>query len=188
MVQKEIDFQFSKFRYENSIFYIEGCSTKTWFSVEDINDKPDLVNLSQVKVKNLTDFITAGISLSIKEELKIAEIISIIRQSLHVPLTLDVMMHMITIQDKFKKEEWHNFYPGILFLGSKLTVKKATGWKRIHPSLQLAVGDVCYPTMQFKDFTKDRRGNFYGLWLPEIARANYTESNFSTAVSIQTSP
>ena len=179
-MKREIDFQFSKFSCKDSIFYIEGMDTKTWFSVEDCPDYGDIVLLSDMMVKEVKEFITAGIFFSVEEKIPVNEILPVMLQSLYKPLTFDIMLQMITNQDRFTTAKWRAIYPGVLFLGSKLTVIKAKGWKNKAESIQQIVGQVYYPVMRFREYTRD----YYGLWLPEVVREDSCNSNFTTAVTI----
>jgi hypothetical protein len=186
-VQREITFQLSRFRYDASVFYLKtGLSTKTWFTVENSSDTSDITHISQIHVKDLDSFITAGIALSLKEKITVSELSPIIRQSLYVPLTLDMMLKMITAQSRFTAAKWHTIYPGVLFLGSKLKVTKVTGQKGLSPSVKHEIGQIYYPVMRFREYVKTKQDSYRGLWLPEIVREDHCNHNFSAAVSIET--
>ena len=184
--QGEIAFQLSRFRYDKSIFYIEGGNTKTWFAVEDTGYESDITHTSQVTVKDLNTFITAGIALSIQEKITVSEVIPIIHQSLYVPLGLEMMMKIITAQSGFVAAKWNHIYPGALFLGTKLRVVKATGHRNVMPSLRHEKGQIYYPAMTFREYIKTKENVFKGLWLPEVVHEDDRNYNFSAAVAIQT--
>ncbi len=179
-MKREIEFQFSQFKYEKSFLYLESCGTQTWYEEEKGGEEADIYSLSEMKVKTFDSFITAGMPLSFKKEIALSEVLHVIKQSLHKPLSLDIMMRIIYAQEKYIEQEWPSIHPGVLFLGSRLVVTKAIGWEDMHPHVRQSVGEVYYPAMRFSHYTRDN----YGLWLPEVAHENLCDRNFSTAVYI----
>ena len=89
------------------------------FTIEDL-ESPEIFNLNQIHVIKFCDCITAGVALSINDRLSVGEMYPIVKQSLYIPFTLDVMMKLILSQSGIEIPDYNRYGTGCLFLGTKV--------------------------------------------------------------------
>ncbi len=171
-VKEIMEFRLKETQWNDLVLIHRGSR----FSVEHIEEPTSLLHCSQVIEKWFSEFITAGITRSLNEKVFLSDVSVIIKQSLHIPLRLEILMQKISMQERLT--ECNSPCSTILFLGTRLHFIQCMQPDSTYSShFSGKESSIFYPALHFEDVTLKK-----GFWHLSLVNEKDARTDFRVAV------